>query len=37
MNLKEQFKEQYNKSIDLFGKVSKMVVAVKLPTGAVAG
>jgi hypothetical protein len=33
-SLKEQFRQQYNKSLEEFGEVKKMVVAVKLPTGA---
>jgi hypothetical protein len=32
--LKEQFIAQYEKSMNEFGEIKKMVVAVKLPTGA---
>jgi len=34
MNAKETFKFEYNNSLELFGEIKKMVIAVKLPTGA---
>lgn len=33
-NLKDKFKFEYENSVSLFGEVKKMVIAVKLPTGA---
>ena len=32
--MKQQFRDQYAKSLESFGEIKKMVVAVKLPTGA---
>ena len=34
LTMKEQFKQQFAKSCELFGSVTKMVVAIKLPSGA---
>jgi len=34
MNAKETFKFEYKNSLELFGEIKKMVIAVKLPTGA---
>lgn len=34
MTKKEEFVAEYGRSIDLFGEVTKMVVAVRLPSGA---
>lgn len=33
-SLKEQFRQQYLGSKELFGNITKMVIATKLPTGA---
>ena len=33
-SLKEQFRQQYLGSKELFGNITKMVIAIKLPTGA---
>ena len=34
MNAKETFEFEYKNSLELFGEIKKMVIAVKLPTGA---
>jgi len=34
MDAKETFKFEYKNSLELFGEIKKMVIAVKLPTGA---
>lgn len=34
LTMKEQFKYQFSRSCELFGNVTKMVVAIKLNTGA---
>lgn len=34
MSKKQEFMDSYNHSLELFGDITKMVIAVKLPTGA---
>lgn len=34
LTMKEQFKLEFARSCELFGEVTKMVVAIKLPSGA---
>ena len=34
MNKKQEFMTSYSHSLELFGSITKMVVAIKLPTGA---